>query len=251
MPPASEIRWQQHISWWCFPPFHLDESAPTVRPGWGARCNQRPARVCYNTSGQPSRGPWPKASKWTPSLGYGNPARLLRDSSRVATSENAGRGEAVSTLTNRPTRVATRPSSARVVPRTSTLRKPRARARFVVAALVIVAAVGYMMYAAIQSESEYHTTTSEISAMGAEAIGQQMKIGGQVVEGSVQQERGSDTMSFVITDGAKELPVTFTGIIPDAFQPGAGVILEGKLTADGQFRADTMLAKCASKYEPK
>jgi cytochrome c-type biogenesis protein CcmE len=157
----------------------------------------------------------------------------------------------VSTLTNDPTRAAARPSTARIAPRTSTRPKPRARARFIVAALVILAAVGYMMYAAIQSGSEYFTTTSEIAAMGTKAVGQQMKIGGQVVDGSVKQERGSDTIAFVITDGTKELPVTFTGIIPDAFQPGAGVILEGKLAADGQFQANTMLAKCASKYEPK
>lgn len=157
----------------------------------------------------------------------------------------------MSTLTNDPIRASVRESTSRMTARPSSRSKPPAKARFIIAALVVISAVGYMMYAAIQSGSEYYTTTTELAAMGSKAVGQQMKIGGQVIEGSVQQARGSDSISFAITDGARELPVTFTGVIPDAFQAGAGVILEGKLDSDGRFQANVMLAKCASKYEPK
>lgn len=157
----------------------------------------------------------------------------------------------MSTLTNDPVRPPARTSVSRREIRPSSRGKFPAKMRFIIAGLIIVSAVGYMIYAAIQSGSEYFTTTSEIAAMGSKAVGQQMKIGGQVLEGTVQQERGSDKISFVISDGAKELPIAYTGVIPDAFQPGAGVILEGKLGADGTFQANVMLAKCASKYEPK
>ena len=109
-----------------------------------------------------------------------------------------------------------------------------------------------MMYSAFESGSEYYTTTSELKAMGDKAIGQQIKIGGQIVDGTVQWERGSNTVSFNLADDAQTtLPVTYTGVVPDTFQPGNGVILEGKLGTDGRFQANSMLTKCASKYEPK
>ncbi len=59
-------------------------------------------------------------------------------------------------------------------------------------------------------------------------------------------------MSFTIADEkGKTMPVTYKGVVPDSFQPGAEVILEGKLREEGGFAATTMLAKCASKYEPQ
>ncbi|HEX9014567.1 MAG TPA: cytochrome c maturation protein CcmE [Chloroflexota bacterium] len=156
----------------------------------------------------------------------------------------------MSTLTNDPAAIPVHTPSVRPA-RANGRRKPRAKARFLIAALIIVAAVGYMIYAAVQSGSEYYVTTTEVAAMGDKAVGQQMKLGGRVVDGSVTAARGSNTVSFSITDGAKELPVVYTGAIPDAFQPGADVIVEGKLGTDGSFQANTMLAKCASKYQPK
>lgn len=155
----------------------------------------------------------------------------------------------MSTLTHEAAPTPTTPLSVRRVPRVR--KKPRTKARFVIAGLVIFAAIGYMIYAAIQSGSEYFVTTTELKAMGDKAVGQQMKIGGQVVEGSVRWEKGSSSVEFQITDGTQTLPIRYAGVVPDAFQPGAGVILEGKLGADGSFQASTMLAKCASKYEPK
>lgn len=116
---------------------------------------------------------------------------------------------------------------------------------------MIVAAIGYMIYAAIESGSEYYVTTTELAAMGGKAIGQEMKIGGQVLDGTVQWDHGANSVSFTLTDGTKNLPVTYTGTVPDTFQAGNGVILEGKLGTDGKFQANSMLTKCASKYEPK
>ena len=116
---------------------------------------------------------------------------------------------------------------------------------------MIVAAIGYMIYAAIESGSEYYVTTTELAAMGDKAVGQEMQIGGQVLDGTVQQDHGANSVSFTLTDGTKNLPVAYTGTVPDTFQAGNGVILEGKLGTDGKFQANSMLTKCASKYEPK
>lgn len=153
----------------------------------------------------------------------------------------------MSTLTDNPARSPSARASARAVPR----RRSRPKTRFLIAGLVIVAAIGYMIYAAIESGSEYYVTTTELAAMGGKAIGQEMKIGGQVLDGTVQQDHGANSVSFTLTDGTKNLPVTYTGTVPDTFQAGNGVILEGKLGTDGKFQANSMLTKCASKYEPK
>ena len=58
-----------------------------------------------------------------------------------------------------------------------------------------------------------------------------------------------ETVAFVMTDGGRELPVRYHGIIPDTFVDDADVVVEGALGADGTFAAHTLLAKCPSKYE--
>jgi cytochrome c-type biogenesis protein CcmE len=119
-----------------------------------------------------------------------------------------------------------------------------------VAGVVIVLAIGYMMFAAMQGGSEYYVTASELNAMGEKALGQQLKIGGRVVDGSVQWDKGSNTVAFSLADEKQSLPVSFKGTVPDTFQPGTDVILQGQMGADGTFQANNMMAKCASKYEP-
>lgn len=138
-------------------------------------------------------------------------------------------------------------SGGRPVPR----QRPRGNLRFVVAGLVIVAAIGYMIYAAMQSGAEYYLTASEVKAMGEKAIGQPIKVGGRVVDGSVQHEKGANSVAFALADEKQSLQVAYTGVIPDSFQPNVDVIVEGKMGADGTFKASNLLAKCASKYEPK
>lgn len=125
------------------------------------------------------------------------------------------------------------------------------RRRFLVAGLVIVAAISYMIYAAMQSSSEYYVTAGELKAMGAQAIDRPVRLGGRVVEGSVQRDRGAEAMAFSLTDGNDAMPVVYRGVVPDSFGPGTDVILQGALGADGTFRASNMMTKCASKYEPE
>ncbi len=157
----------------------------------------------------------------------------------------------MSTLTNGPVSASARVPSPRGATRIREGRKPNSRTRFLIAGLIIVAAIGYMIYAATQSASEYFVTATELKAMGEKAIGQPTKLGGRVVDGSIQWDKGANTVSFSLADEKQSLPVVYTGVVPDAFQPGVDVILEGKLGADGTFKASSMLAKCASKYEPK
>lgn len=151
-------------------------------------------------------------------------------------------------LSQSPVSTASRPATSRTNGRVAPRRRPRTKFRFLAAGLVIFAAIGYMMYTAIQSGSEYYVTVSELKAMGEPALGQPIKIGGEVVEGSIEWNRGANTVAFSITDGKATIPASYTGVVPDTFQPGAEAILEGKLGADGRFQATSIMAKCASKY---
>src|SRR5213075_259319 len=69
------------------------------------------------------------------------------------------------------------------------------------------------------------------------------RVGGLVEEGSVVREKDALTVRFRVTDTARTIPVVYTGILPDLFREGKGVVAQGKLAADGTSRASEVLAK--------
>ena len=77
----------------------------------------------------------------------------------------------------------------------------------------------------------------------------EVKVGAKVVPGSIVKAANGRDISFVATDGMRELKVLYNKIPPDTFSDSADVILTGKLTADGSFAATELLAKCASRFE--
>jgi cytochrome c-type biogenesis protein CcmE len=80
--------------------------------------------------------------------------------------------------------------------------------------------------------------------------GERFRLGGMVEKGSMQRDAGSLTVRFVVTDIASKVPVTYTGVLPDLFKEGAGVVTHGRLDAQGVFVADEVLAKHDEKYMP-
>lgn len=80
--------------------------------------------------------------------------------------------------------------------------------------------------------------------------GRRLRIGGLVEAGSVKHEGDGRTTHFAVTDGEMAVPVTYGGALPDLFREGQGVVIEGKLGADGTIRADTVLAKHDERYMP-
>ena len=76
------------------------------------------------------------------------------------------------------------------------------------------------------------------------------RIGGLVEQGSLQRDAQGLTMRFVVTDLAQKVPVTYTGLLPDLFKEGKGVVAQGKLGADGVFHAEQVLAKHDENYMP-
>jgi cytochrome c-type biogenesis protein CcmE len=83
------------------------------------------------------------------------------------------------------------------------------------------------------------------------AAGSRVRIGGLVKEGTVVRGAGRQ-ISFEITDrGAKDVPVTYDGILPDLFREGQGVVAEGAIDAKGVVKADNVLAKHDERYMPR
>ena len=119
-------------------------------------------------------------------------------------------------------------------------------ARVLVAVLVVVAAIGYLIYTGFQSTTVYYLTVTELKAKGPSAGA--VRVAGIVQEGTVQRSTNDSTVRFTIADGGGQLPVVYKGMVPDIFGPGIQVVVEGHYTADGLFQANTLLAKCPSKF---
>jgi cytochrome c-type biogenesis protein CcmE len=127
-----------------------------------------------------------------------------------------------------------------------------ARAKFLVGAGIILSAGTYLAATSINETGVYYLTPSELSTKVAadpslRDVG--IKLGARVVPGSIERVAGGRQYAFVVTDGALTIPVVFHGIAPDTFTDGVDVVVEGRIGQDGVFRATTLLAKCASRYE--
>ncbi len=81
--------------------------------------------------------------------------------------------------------------------------------------------------------------------------GRRLRLGGLVQQSSVVRSADGKTVRFRVTDGNNAVAVTYTGLLPDLFREGQGVVVEGKLGADGALDADTVLAKHDEKYMPR
>lgn len=102
---------------------------------------------------------------------------------------------------------------------------------------------------ALQDSIVFFHTPSDIVEKGVEP-GKRIRLGGLVETGSVVRGQGT-TITFKVTDTLKEIPVTFTGVLPDLFREGQGVVAEGVLEPGGQFKADSVLAKHDENYMPR
>lgn len=126
--------------------------------------------------------------------------------------------------------------------------KPRSKRGLVIlfGVLAISVAAGFVL-SALNSNIAFFVTPSEVF-QGKAPKAQVFRVGGMVKEGSIK--RDNLTVSFVITDTAKEIPVSYTGILPDLFKEGKGAVVQGKLEQSGRFLASEVLAKHDENYMP-
>ncbi len=117
----------------------------------------------------------------------------------------------------------------------------------ILAGLLILGGVATLVLNAFQSNLVFFFSPTQVAA-GEAPKGKPFRIGGMVKEGSLQ--RVDMTSHFVVTDSAKEVRVSYTGILPDLFKEGKGVVAQGKLDGSGHFTASEVLAKHDENYMP-
>jgi cytochrome c-type biogenesis protein CcmE len=128
--------------------------------------------------------------------------------------------------------------------------KPRRkRLALVVAGVVAVGAAAALVLNAFQSNLVFFYTPTQIAAHEAPQ-GRTFRIGGLVQSGSVLRQADGVTVQFTVTDTAHSVAVRYTGILPDLFKEGKGVVAQGELDPDGVFRAKEVLAKHDENYMP-
>ena len=126
--------------------------------------------------------------------------------------------------------------------------KPRhKRAAIIAGGLAAISLAAYFVLNAFESNLVFFFTPSQI-ASGEAPKARTFRVGGMVKTGTIQRE--NLTVNFVVTDTAKEVKVSYTGILPDLFREGKGVVAQGKLDADGRFLAAEVLAKHDENYMP-
>jgi cytochrome c-type biogenesis protein CcmE len=128
----------------------------------------------------------------------------------------------------------------------------KAGTKFIVGAGMISLTVGYLMAAGIKETGVYFLTPTELAdkiEVDPSFYDVGLKMGADVVPGTIERDVASQTITFDVTDGENVFPVVYRGLAPDTFTDSVQVVVEGRLMPDGVFHATTLLAKCGSRYE--
>ncbi|MDH5642818.1 MAG: cytochrome c maturation protein CcmE [Gemmatimonadota bacterium] len=126
------------------------------------------------------------------------------------------------------------------------------KTKFIFGASLIAVSVGFLMAEGIKDTGVYFLTPTELAQRAVQdsslfAVG--VRIGGNVVKGSITRDIASQTITFDVTDGETILPVIYQGFAPDTFTDEVEVVVEGRYRMDGTVQATDVMAKCGSRYE--
>lgn len=119
---------------------------------------------------------------------------------------------------------------------------------FMLAGIAIIGAIVYLVYANTQASALYYLTVPELKHC-TDCMTRSVRVAGIVENKSVKQNVDAQSITFTITDSNQTLPVTYSGVVPDIFRAGVQVVVEGHYTGSGPFEAQTLLAKCPSKFQ--
>ena len=128
--------------------------------------------------------------------------------------------------------------------------KPRTRrALWIVAGVAGLGVATTLVLNAFQSNLVFFFTPTQVASNEAPRD-RAFRVGGLVESGSVVRDKDALTVRFRVTDTAKTIPVVYTGILPDLFREGKGIVAQGRLGPDGTFKASEVLAKHDENYMP-
>jgi cytochrome c-type biogenesis protein CcmE len=127
--------------------------------------------------------------------------------------------------------------------------RKRRRLYILIAGVVALGIATALVLTAFNDNLVFFYSPSDLAAKHV-PVGRALRIGGLVEDHSVTRANEGRTILFRVTDGNNAVPVTYTGVLPDLFREGQGVVAEGKLETDGVFHAASVLAKHDEKYMP-
>lgn len=129
------------------------------------------------------------------------------------------------------------------------MKRRHKRIAFIVVALASLSVAAYLVASAFRNNLVFFFSPTQVAAKEA-PIDRTFRVGGLVQEGTLKREPDGLTVRFTVTDTAQSIPVVYKGILPDLFKEGRGCVAQGKLTPDGVFQAEQVLAKHDENYMP-
>ena len=129
------------------------------------------------------------------------------------------------------------------------MKRRHKRIAFIVVGLAGLSIAAYLVANAFRNNLVFFFSPTQVAAKEA-PINRTFRIGGLVQEGTVKRDPDGLTVRFTVTDTAQSIPVVYKGILPDLFKEGRGCVAQGKLSSDGVFQAEQVLAKHDENYMP-
>jgi cytochrome c-type biogenesis protein CcmE len=127
----------------------------------------------------------------------------------------------------------------------------RRHRKLIIGGIIIAVAVAALGYASFMGAGTYYYEVGELLDKGTALTGQTTRVSGEVGSDVISEGPALSFTLLDMTGRAISLPVLFRGQVPNAFETGRQVVVEGKLGLDGIFQASSIIAKCSSKYEPE
>src|SRR5678809_939107 len=129
------------------------------------------------------------------------------------------------------------------------MKRRHKRITFIVVGLVGLSVAAFLVASAFRQNLVFFFSPTQVVAKEA-PVNRTFRVGGLVEKGTLKRENDGLTVRFAVTDTAATIPVVYKGILPDLFKEGRGCVAQGKIGADGVFRADQVLAKHDENYMP-
>ena len=129
------------------------------------------------------------------------------------------------------------------------MKRRHKRIIFICAALAALGLATWLVLGAFKENLVFFFSPTQVAAKEA-PVNKTFRIGGLVGEGTLKKDPDGLTVRFTITDTANTIPVVYKGILPDLFKEGRGCVAQGRMSSDGTFQADTIMAKHDENYMP-
>lgn len=128
------------------------------------------------------------------------------------------------------------------------------KGKFLIGGVIILLAIGSLGFLAFRGTAIYYYTVSEAIGQENTLLGQNIRVSGEVMPGSLEKAKPGNTIRFSLSDvknADARLFITYRGVVPDTFKEGSEAVVEGRLAESDVFNAQRIIARCPSKYVPK